>query len=36
MDAMGTQTDIARAIRAGGGDYCMSLKEELARRVPPP
>jgi predicted transposase YbfD/YdcC len=27
MDAMGTQTDIARAIRAGGGDYCMSLKK---------
>jgi hypothetical protein len=26
MDAMGTQTDIARAIRDGGGDYCMSLK----------
>jgi hypothetical protein len=25
MDAMGTQTDIARAIRDGGGDYCMSL-----------
>jgi predicted transposase YbfD/YdcC len=27
MDAMGTQTDIARAIREGGGDYCMSLKK---------
>lgn len=27
MDAMGTQTDIARAIRDGGGDYCMSLKQ---------
>ncbi len=27
MDAMGTQTDIARAIRDGGGDYCMSLKK---------
>jgi predicted transposase YbfD/YdcC len=27
MDVMGTQTDIARAIRAGGGDYCMSLKK---------
>src|SRR4029077_2139856 len=26
MDAMGTQTDIARAIRDGGGDYCMALK----------
>ena len=31
LDAMGTQTDIARAIRDGairdgGGDYCMSLK----------
>ena len=26
MDAMGTQTEIARAIRDGGGDYCMSLK----------
>jgi predicted transposase YbfD/YdcC len=26
MDAMGTQTDIAHAIRDGGGDYCMSLK----------
>jgi predicted transposase YbfD/YdcC len=25
MDAMETQTDIARAIRDGGGDYCMSL-----------
>ena len=24
---MGTQTDIARAIRDGGGDYCMSLKK---------
>jgi hypothetical protein len=22
MDAMGIQTDIARAIRDGGGDYC--------------
>ena len=22
MDAMGTQTEIARAIRDGGGDYC--------------
>jgi predicted transposase YbfD/YdcC len=27
MDAMGTQTDIARAIRDGGGNYCMSLKK---------
>jgi hypothetical protein len=27
MDAMGTQTDIARAIRGGGGDYCLSLKK---------
>jgi Transposase DDE domain len=27
MDAMGTQTDIARAIRDGGGDYCMLLKK---------
>ena len=27
MDAMGTQSDIARAIRDGGGDYCMSLKK---------
>ena len=27
MDAMGTQTDIARAIRDGGGDYCLSLKK---------
>jgi len=27
MDAMGTQTDTARAIRDGGGDYCMSLKK---------
>jgi predicted transposase YbfD/YdcC len=27
MDAMGTQTHIARAIRDGGGDYCMSLKK---------
>jgi hypothetical protein len=27
MDAMGTQTNIARAIRDGGGDYCMSLKK---------
>jgi len=27
MDAMGTQTDIARAIRDGGGDYCLSLKQ---------
>jgi predicted transposase YbfD/YdcC len=27
MDAMGTQTEIARAIRDGGGDYCMSLKK---------
>ena len=24
---MGTQTEIARAIRDGGGDYCMSLKK---------
>jgi hypothetical protein len=24
---MGTQTNIARAIREGGGDYCLSLKE---------
>ena len=24
---MGAQTDIARAIRDGGGDYCMSLKK---------
>jgi DDE family transposase len=27
IDAMGTQTEIARAIRAGGGDYCLSLKQ---------
>ena len=27
MDAMGTQTEIAHAIRDGGGDYCMSLKK---------
>ena len=27
LDATGTQTDIARAIRDGGGDYCMSLKK---------
>jgi hypothetical protein len=27
MDAMATQTAIARAIRDGGGDYCTSLKE---------
>ena len=27
MDAMGTQTDITRAIRNGGGSYCMSLKK---------
>ena len=27
IDAMGTQTNIARAIRDGGGDYCLSLKE---------
>src|SRR5882672_8102011 len=27
MDAMGTQTDIAQAIRDGGGNYCMSLKK---------
>ena len=27
MDAMETQTDIARAIRDGGGDYCISLKK---------
>ena len=27
MDAMGTQTVIARAIRDGGGDYCLSLKQ---------
>jgi predicted transposase YbfD/YdcC len=27
MDSMETQTDIARAIRDGGGDYCMSLKK---------
>jgi predicted transposase YbfD/YdcC len=27
MDAMGTQTEIACAIRDGGGDYCMSLKK---------
>jgi hypothetical protein len=27
IDAMGTQTSIARAIRDGGGDYCLSLKE---------
>jgi hypothetical protein len=30
MDAMGTQTEIARAIRDGGGDYCMSLKKNWA------
>jgi predicted transposase YbfD/YdcC len=27
MDAMGTQTDIAHAIRDGGGNYCMALKK---------
>ena len=27
MDAKGTQTDIALAIRDGGGDYCMALKK---------
>jgi predicted transposase YbfD/YdcC len=27
MDAMGTQTAIARAIRDDGGDYCTSLKK---------
>jgi hypothetical protein len=27
MDAMGAQTEIARAIRDGSGDYCMSLKK---------
>jgi hypothetical protein len=27
MDAMGTQTYLAPAIRDGGGDYCMSLKK---------
>ena len=27
IDAMGTQTEIARAIRDGGGDYCLSLKQ---------
>lgn len=27
IDAMGTQTDIARAIRHGGGDYCLALKQ---------
>ena len=27
MDAMGTQTEIARAIRDGGVDYCVSLKK---------
>jgi predicted transposase YbfD/YdcC len=27
MDAMGTQTEIARAIRDGGGVYCTSLKK---------
>ncbi len=26
IDAMGTQTDIAQAIRDGGGDYCLALK----------
>jgi hypothetical protein len=26
MDATGTQTDIARTIRDGGGDYCLALK----------
>ena len=30
MDAMGTQADIARAIRDGGGDYCLSLKKNWA------
>jgi predicted transposase YbfD/YdcC len=30
MDAMGTQTEIARAIRDGGGAYCMSLKKNWA------
>ena len=27
MDAMGTQTDIARAIHDGGGDHCLALKQ---------
>jgi DDE_Tnp_1-associated/Transposase DDE domain len=27
IDAMGTQTEIARVIRDGGGDYCLSLKQ---------
>jgi predicted transposase YbfD/YdcC len=27
IDAIGTQTNIARAIRDGGGDYCLPLKE---------
>jgi hypothetical protein len=27
MDAMGTQTQIAQAIRDGGGDYCTALKK---------
>jgi len=27
IDAMGTQTDIAQAIRDGGGDYCLCLKK---------
>jgi len=30
MDAMGMQTDIARANRDGGGDYCLSLKQNWA------
>jgi predicted transposase YbfD/YdcC len=32
-DAMGTQRDIARAIRHGGGDYCMSLKKNWPAKL---
>ncbi len=30
IDAAGTQTEIAQAIRDGGGDYCLALKGQLA------
>jgi predicted transposase YbfD/YdcC len=33
IDAMGTQTKIAQAIRDGGGDYILSLKENCRRRT---
>jgi hypothetical protein len=42
IDALGTQANIARAIRDGVGDYCLSLKENWvavlrrADRNPPP